>query len=186
MIVNSSILSLFVLYSLIPAQRVGMTTQCPDTIRIPSNALVWWDHSDYWILYRNAVHHNGEERALKVNLYSLRKGRTVGCMVSREGELHVYIDGVDNGIVWTGLPTNKPLWGVADVYGCTKKIQLVSGEWLLSIAVSHVPHPLHHLSVFTSSILFAFCSSSSLVLLYSQKKVFLLLFLKVFLSIVNF
>ena len=32
-----------------------------------------------------------------------------------------------------------------------------------------MPHPLHHLSVFTSSILSAFRSSSSLVLLYSQK-----------------
>ena len=52
----------------------------------------------------------------------------MGCMVSREGELHVYIDGVDNGIVWTGLPTHKPFWGVADVYAHTKKIQLVSGE----------------------------------------------------------
>ena len=39
----------------------------------------------------------------------------------------MYIDGVDDGIVWPGLPThNKPFWGVADVYGCTNKIQLVS------------------------------------------------------------
>ena len=85
---------------------------------------------------------------LTVYLDSLREGQTVGCMVSREGELHVYINGVDNGIVWTGLPTHKPFWGVADVFACTTKIQLVSGEWLLSIAVSHVPHPLHHLPVF--------------------------------------
>lgn len=38
-----------------------------------------------------------------------------------EGELHVYIDGVDNGIVWTGLPTHKQFWGVADVFGRTTK-----------------------------------------------------------------
>ena len=137
-----------------------MTTQCPAKTRIgiPRHAMEWRDHSDYWIQFSNVVHHNGEKRKLEVDLESLREGQTVGCMVSREGELHVYIDGVDNGIVWTGLPTHKPFWGVADVYGRTKKIQLVSGEWLLSIAVSHVLHPLHHLPVFTPSL--CFCSES--------------------------
>ena len=120
-------------------QRVGMTTQCPDNIGIPCDALEWRGHSDYWILYSDGVYHNDEWRELKVDLDSLREGQTVGCMVSREGELHVYIDGaMDNSIVWTGLPTHKPFWGWADVFACTTKIQLVSGEWLLSIAVSHV------------------------------------------------
>ena len=115
-----------------------MTTQCPYNMSIPiiSDALEWSGHSDYWILDSNTVHHNGKKREVKVDLDYLREGQTVGCMVSREGELHVYIDGVDNGIVRTGLPTHEPFWGVADVYGCTTKIQLVSGEWLLSIAVS--------------------------------------------------
>ena len=103
-----------------------MTTQCPDNISIPSYALQWRDHSDYWILAGSNFYHNDEQGGLKVNLDSLREGQTVGCMVSREGELHVYIDGVDKGIVWTGLPTHKPFWGVADVIGRTKKIQLVS------------------------------------------------------------
>ena len=107
-------------------QSIGMTTQCPVSISILRDALEWRDHSDYWILDSNTVYHNGERRQLKVNLFSLGEGQTVGCMVSREGELHVYIDGVDMGIVWTGLPTHKPFWGVADVYGRTKKIQLVS------------------------------------------------------------
>ena len=105
-----------------------MTTQCPDDISIPRYAVVpeWNHHSDYWILWGSIVYHNSERRQLKVNLNSLREGRTVGCMVSREGELHVYIDGVDKGIVWTGLPTHKPFWGVADAIDRTKKIQLVS------------------------------------------------------------
>ena len=107
-------------------QSIGMTTQCLEYIRIPSHALEWPDHSDYWILDGSIVYHNSERRNLKVNLDSLREGQTVGCMVSREGELHVYSDDVDKGIVWTGLPTHKPFWGVADVYGHTKKIQLVS------------------------------------------------------------
>ena len=137
-----------------------MTTQCPDNISIPSDALEWNDHSDYWILIGSSIYHNDQKRDLKVNLKSLREGQTVGCMVSREGELHVYIDGVDNGIVWTGLPTHKPFWGWADVSASTKKIQLVSGEWLLSIAVSHVPHPLHHL-LCSHLLSFLICSSFS-------------------------
>ena len=103
-----------------------MTTQCPDNISIPRNTLKWSDHSDYWILAGSNVGHDGKRRELNVYLNLLREGQTVGCMVSREGELHVYIDGVDKGIVWTGLPTHKPFWGVADVFARTKKIQLVS------------------------------------------------------------
>ena len=109
-------------------QMIGMTTQCPDNISIPSYALIWTriSHSDYWILDSNTFYHNDESIVLNVDLDSLREGQTVGCTVSREGELHVYIDGVDKGIVWTGLPTHIPFWGVADVYGHTKKIQLLS------------------------------------------------------------
>ena len=69
-------------------QRVGMTTQCPDNIGIPCDALEWRGHSDYWIMYSDGVYHNDEWRELKVDLDSLREGQTVGCMVSREGELH--------------------------------------------------------------------------------------------------
>ena len=86
----------------------------------------WQNHSDYWIMTGVAVRHNDERRPLNASLYSLREGQTVGCMVSREGELHFYIDGVDKGIVWTGLPTHKPFWGVADVCERTRRIQLVS------------------------------------------------------------
>ena len=105
---------------------IGMTTECPDDIWVPSCALEWRDHSDYWILICGIIYHHGEDRELKVDLWSLREGQTLGCMVSRKGELHVYIDGVDKGIVWTGLPTHTPFWGVADLCGSTTKIQLVS------------------------------------------------------------
>ena len=113
---------------LLLAQMIGMTTQCPDYIRIRRDAWKWSNHSEYWNMINTSVHHNGERRELKADLWSLREGQTVGCMVSRKGELHVYIDGVDKGIVWTGLPTHKPFWGLADISGCTKKIQLLSAD----------------------------------------------------------
>ena len=83
----------------------------------------------------------GESSKLTPSTHSKWVRLLVAWSQERELELHVYIDGVDNGIVWTELPIKKSFWGVADVYAHTKKIQLVSGEWLLSIAVSHVPHP---------------------------------------------
>ena len=104
----------------------GYATDISIPSGIPSDAVEWRDRSDYWILWRSTVCHNDKSRELKVDLWSLREGQTLGCMVSRKGELHVYIDGVDKGIVWTGLPTHKPFWGVADVHGLTTNIQLVS------------------------------------------------------------
>ena len=80
---------------MLPAQIIGMTTQCPDTITIPSDAVKWRDHPDYWILYSGSVYHNNQKRNLKVDIESLTEGQTVGCMVSREDrKLHICIDGV--------------------------------------------------------------------------------------------
>ena len=106
-----------------------MTTQCPDDISVPQVALDRCDHADYWILDGNTVYHNGEEKDIEVDVDLLRVGQTVGCMVSSDGELHVYIDGMDKCVLWTGLPTHKPFWGLADVCECTTRIKLLPGEW---------------------------------------------------------
>ena len=65
------------------------------------------------------------------NLDKLKVGQSVGCCVTRNGELRYFIDGVDQNIVWTGLPTNRPLWGIADIYGFAIKIK--SAFFLVSI-----------------------------------------------------
>ena len=140
------------------------------------------DHALKWIMItpttgswtNNTVYHNDVKmRELKVNLESLREGQTFDCIVSREGELHVYIDGVDKGIVWTGLPTHKPFWGVADVHGCYQK-DAISIIWWVTV--------VHYFISCTSSIYSIILLCSRLSLLLSQTQVLL----KVFLYSVNY
>ena len=144
-----------------------MTTQCPDDISVPQVALDRCDHADYWILDGNTVYHNGEEKDIEVDVDLLRVGQTVGCMVSSDGELHVYIDGVDKCVLWTGLPTHKPFWGLADVCECTTRIKLLPGEWKYMHSVVHIVKYAHvHAS---TSLFFPLrCSGSSKQAVYFQ------------------
>ena len=66
---------------------------------------------------------------MNFNLDKLKAGQSVGCCVTRNGELRYFIDGVDQGIVWTDLPINRPMWGIADLHGITKiKSEFFFGE----------------------------------------------------------
>lgn len=104
-------------------QRFGLTTESPDEIEVPSGALDLYRSSNYWILSASTVHSSGQEKRVDFNLESLRVGQTVGCRVTKDGDLHYYIDDDDKGIGWSGLPTDKPMWGFADIYGLARKIK---------------------------------------------------------------
>ena len=69
------------------------------------------------------------------NLESLKVGQSIGCCINKDGELRYFINGVDQGVAWTGLPTDKPVWGFADIYGLARKIksEFLFGE--LSVAL---------------------------------------------------
>ena len=54
---------------------------------------------------------------------SLKVGQTVGCSINKDGELRYFIDGRDQGVGWSGLPLDKPMWGFADIYGLARKIK---------------------------------------------------------------
>ena len=60
-------------------------------------------------------------------------GQTVGCMINKKGELRYFINGVDKGVAWTGMPTDKPMWGFAELYGPAQKIKLefLFGKYLM-------------------------------------------------------
>ena len=105
---------------------------CPDDIPVPSGALDLYRSSDYWILSASTVHHSGQERKVDFNLEHLRVGQTIGCVVSKDGEMKYFVDGKEPGHVgWTGVPTDKPLWGFADIYGLARKIksEFLCGKW---------------------------------------------------------
>lgn len=55
-------------------------------------------------------------------------------MVNKDGELKYFINGVDQGVAWTGVPTDKPMWGFADIYGLARKIksEFLFGEFVLN------------------------------------------------------
>ena len=105
-------------------QRFGFTVCSPDDIPTPSGALDLYRSPDYWILSAGTVHHNGQERKIDFNLESLRIAQSISCSVNHEGELKYWVDGKDPGYLgWTGLPTERPLWGFADIYGLARKIK---------------------------------------------------------------
>lgn len=90
---------------------------------MPSGALDLYRSIDYWILSASTLHHNGQEKRVDFNLESLKIGQSIGCCINKEGELRYFINGVDQGVAWTGLPTDKPMWGFADIYGLARKIK---------------------------------------------------------------
>ena len=70
---------------------------------------------------------------MNFNLHDLKIGQSVGCCVTRNGELRYFIDGLDLGIAWTGLPTNRRLWGIAEMYGLTIKSEFFFGEYSITL-----------------------------------------------------
>lgn len=83
------------------------------------------------------MHNNGEEKKVDFNLESIRVGQSIGCSVNKQGELHYFVDGDDKGVGWSGVPTDKPLWGFADVYGLALKIKsmFIFGENNYEVAI---------------------------------------------------
>ena len=77
----------------------------------------------YWYLYGNEMKHNGQEKTVSINLVDLHVGQSVGLLVTGDGDLHLFVDGKHREMVWSGLPTDQPLWGAADVCANCVKIK---------------------------------------------------------------
>ena len=99
---------------------VGVTTNSPDSGPLPQG----WDDigsSDrYWyvLIGRSDCYawHKGQRRALQWVL-DCSAGNTFGCCVSKRGDLHLFHNGKDVGVVWEGLPIDQPLWGSVSLRG---------------------------------------------------------------------
>ena len=103
--------------------HIGVTTNCPDTGPLPQE---WGDidsSDQYWHVYIGSVscaaYHKGQWRLLQWVLND-SAGNTFGCDVSDTGELHLYHNGRDVGVVWEGLPTDQPMWGFVILHGSWK------------------------------------------------------------------
>ena len=122
-------------YYNIMLQKIGMTTVCPDDIKtVPENVGTLYFRDDYWILSEKTLHHNKKEKSLakEMDLQKLKVGQSAGCFVTSDGELHFQVNGKEE-VGWTGLPTDKPLWGFVDIYGKDRKVRLLDfGELCVS------------------------------------------------------
>ena len=50
-----------------------------------------------------------------VAFMNLKEGDTLGVFVTAEGDLHLTINEVDQGVAWRHLPTDKPLYAVINL-----------------------------------------------------------------------
>ena len=107
-----------------------MTTLCPDNADIPPYVSSVFSSPNYWILSYDVVYNSDQKRQITFNLRYLSVGQSVGCRVTLNGELHCYVDGEFQCIGWTGLPTDIPYWGVADVYGPVTKIKSAFSKFI--------------------------------------------------------
>ena len=105
---------------------LGFITVCPDTIaEVPVVYLRLRADERYWTLGSfGELSHAGNVRtgySLRTELATERQ--SLGCMVYENGDLHYFIDGKDQGLAYTGLPTDQPLWGFVDIYAKAKEIK---------------------------------------------------------------
>ena len=102
-----------------------MTVECPDEIQqLPLDSSSFHKSNNYWILDGNTVYHHGRKKEVQFNTWNLKVGDTIGASIHKDGSLHLYLNGIDQGICWEDkLPTNQAMYGVVDVYGCHNKIR---------------------------------------------------------------
>ena len=104
-------------------QKIGMTVECPDNIKVPSGALATDTSIKYWTLSANKVYHNGRKKILEFNINKLRVGDTIGCSINKDGELHYYVNGKDRGVGWDDkLSIKQKVYGFVDIGGRVTKI----------------------------------------------------------------
>ena len=105
---------------------LGLTTLCPDGIEVVRCAFSLMGKPNYWLLSYATISSPGspgKDGNYHYNMGSLGVGQSVGCMVNKKGDLHYFVDGKDQGLACSGLPTDQPLWGFVDIYGQALKIR---------------------------------------------------------------
>ena len=104
---------------------LGFTTESPGKT-LASSFDELRSHQNYWILGPTRIFYHGTLDGCTYPLdieRSLEVGQSVGCVVNENGELRYFLDGKDQGVACTGLPTDRPLWGYVDICAKAKKIK---------------------------------------------------------------
>ena len=97
--------------------------QDPCTIdRIPQYGS-YLRRTDYWVFWNQRVYYDGQVQNLNISTEDLKEGDSIGLCISRDGDFEIYINGQKRAVGWRNVPTDKPLWGVVDIYHDAKTIQ---------------------------------------------------------------
>ncbi|XP_077963285.1 neuralized-like protein 4 isoform X1 [Gasterosteus aculeatus] len=131
---------------LLPPLCPGVTAIRPDELEFP-NTMTDIDY-DTWMLSGTAIMQDGNtmRNNYGCDLDSLTTGSRIGMMRSATGDLHYYINGVDQGVACTGLPPE--VYAVIDLYGQCVQVSITSSSGPLdnSLCTSNVTEksfPIH-------------------------------------------
>nr|XP_014345078.1 PREDICTED: neuralized-like protein 4 [Latimeria chalumnae] len=125
---------------------LGVTAILPDELEFP-NTMTDIDY-DTWMLSGTAIMQDGNtmRNNYGCDLDSLTSGSRIGMMRTANGDLHYYINGVDQGVACTGLPPE--VFAVVDLYGQCVQVSITSstGPMDNSLSTSNITEksfPIH-------------------------------------------
>uniref|UniRef100_A0A8C8GX89 Neuralized-like protein 4 n=1 Tax=Oncorhynchus tshawytscha TaxID=74940 RepID=A0A8C8GX89_ONCTS len=128
--------------------EAGVTSIRPEELEFP-NTMTDIDY-DTWMLSGTAIMQDGNtmRNNYGCDLDSLTTGSRIGMMRSATGDLHYYINGVDQGVACTGLPPDKEVYAVIDLYGQCVQVSITSSSGPLdnSLCTSNITEksfPIH-------------------------------------------
>uniref|UniRef100_A0A8C4EKB9 Neuralized-like protein 4 n=1 Tax=Dicentrarchus labrax TaxID=13489 RepID=A0A8C4EKB9_DICLA len=126
--------------------EAGVTAIRPDELEFP-NTMTDIDY-DTWMLSGTAIMQDGNtmRNNYGCDLDSLTTGSRIGMMRSASGDLHYYINGVDQGVACSGLPPE--VYAVIDLYGQCVQVSITSSSGPLdnSLCTSNITEksfPIH-------------------------------------------
>uniref|UniRef100_A0A4W6CWD7 Neuralized-like protein 4 n=1 Tax=Lates calcarifer TaxID=8187 RepID=A0A4W6CWD7_LATCA len=130
--------------------EAGVTAIRPEELEFP-NTMTDIDY-DTWMLSGTAIMQDGNtmRNNYGCDLDSLTTGSRIGMMRSASGDLHYYINGVDQGVACSGLPPGKErsVYAVIDLYGQCVQVSITSSSGPLdnSLCTSNITEksfPIH-------------------------------------------
>ncbi|XP_072315152.1 neuralized-like protein 4 isoform X4 [Eucyclogobius newberryi] len=127
--------------------EAGVTAIRPEELEFP-NTMTDIDY-DTWMLSGTAIMQDGNtmRNNYGCDLDSLTTASRIGMMRTATGDLHYYINGVDQGVACSGLPSE--VFAVIDLYGQCVQVSITSSSGPLdnSLCTSNVTEnsfPIHY------------------------------------------
>ena len=104
-------------------QAIGFTLLDPDTIDSIPKFGTDLISEDYWLFLNSIVYHDEQEQDINISTLALNEGDSIGWYITRDGDWEIYINGKKRAVGWRNVPTDKPIWGVVEMYGKAITVQ---------------------------------------------------------------